>query len=48
MSDGEIDRMDEVDADPHAHEATEGDEETVLKGLYGEPDQYGIYRGVES
>lgn len=40
----EIERMDEVDADPRVHTATETDEETVLRDLYGDPDRYGIYR----
>ncbi|WP_242890301.1 hypothetical protein [Actinomadura litoris] len=40
-------RMDEVDARPEVHRATEPDEEAVLRELYGEPDQYGVYKGVE-
>ncbi|WP_157253226.1 hypothetical protein [Nonomuraea typhae] len=27
---------------------SEGDEELVLRALYGEPDQDGVYRGVGS
>ena len=41
-------RMDKVDVNPDAHRATEPDEERVLRELYGEPDQYGVFRGVES
>lgn len=37
-------RMDDVDAHPDAHRATEADEETVLRELYGEPDADGVYR----
>lgn len=29
-------------------EATEGDEEEVLRELYGEPDEDGIYRGNDT
>jgi hypothetical protein len=43
----ETEHMEQVDADPRVHRATEDDEETVLKDLYGEPDTYGVYRGVE-
>lgn len=43
MSDEE--RMDEVDAHPDAHRATEPDEAEVLRELYGEPDADGVYRG---
>ena len=32
--------------DPQAG-PTEPDEEQVLAELYGEPDQYGVYKGVE-
>ncbi|MFI0484898.1 hypothetical protein [Actinomadura sp. 9N215] len=39
-------RMVDVDVHPDAHRPTEGDEEQVLKELYGEPDQYGVYKGV--
>ncbi|XVQ12114.1 hypothetical protein ACQP1W_05910 [Spirillospora sp. CA-255316] len=39
--------MDQVDVHPDVHRATEDDEEQVLLGLYGEPDQEGIYRGEE-
>ena len=42
----EIEHMDEVDADPRVHQATEPDEEQVLAGLYGDPDQHGVYRGA--
>lgn len=42
----ETEHMDEVDADPRVHRATEDDEEAVLRELYGEPDAYGVYRGV--
>ncbi|WP_433465695.1 hypothetical protein [Spirillospora sp. CA-128828] len=32
---------------PHDRaQATEADEETVLEGLYGPPDGYGIFREV--
>ena len=34
-----------VDAHPDAHRATEADEEAVLKDLYGEPGEDGIFRG---
>jgi hypothetical protein len=37
-----------VDVHPDAHRPTASDEEAVLRGLYGEPDQYGIYRGVSA
>jgi hypothetical protein len=30
--------MDQVDAHPDVHRATEDDEEQVLLGLYGQPD----------
>ncbi|WUI02117.1 hypothetical protein OHR68_10005 [Spirillospora sp. NBC_00431] len=39
-------RMDEVDVRPEVHSATEDDEGQVLRDLYGEPDQYGVYKGV--
>lgn len=42
----EIDHMTEVDQAPGVHEATESDEEQVLRGLYGDADQYGVYRGA--
>ncbi|WP_395109770.1 hypothetical protein [Actinomadura sp. SCN-SB] len=48
MSEPEREDMDAVDVHPDAHRATELDEETVLKELYGEPDTYGVYRGVEA
>jgi len=38
-------RMSEVDVHPGVHRATEPDEEQVLRELYGEPDQDGIFRG---
>ncbi|MBO2449929.1 hypothetical protein J4573_22695 [Actinomadura barringtoniae] len=41
----EIDLMDQVDANPDVHRATEPDEEQVLRELYGEPDADGVYRG---
>ncbi|GGV34293.1 hypothetical protein GCM10010182_67760 [Actinomadura cremea] len=34
-----------VDLAPQVHEPTEPDEAAVLEGLYGEPDDDGIYRG---
>ncbi|MEW2355832.1 hypothetical protein [Spirillospora sp. NPDC029432] len=37
--------LDEVDVHPDVHRATEEDEEQVLRELYGEPDEDGIYRG---
>jgi hypothetical protein len=37
--------MDRVDANPGVHTVTEDDEEQVLKDLYGDPDDDGIYRG---
>ncbi|WP_165975222.1 hypothetical protein [Actinomadura rubrisoli] len=43
----EIEHMGEVDRHPGVHRATEADEEQVLRGLYGEPDQYGVFQGVE-
>lgn len=46
MSDEE--RMTDVDAHPDAHRATEVDEEAVLKELYGDPDDDGVYRGEGS
>lgn len=42
---GEAALMTQVDADPRVHEATEGDEEAVLRDLYGEADADGIHRG---
>lgn len=39
-------RMDEVDVNAGAHHATEADEEQVLRELYGDPDRYGIYKGM--
>ena len=44
MADDE--RMDEVDVNPGAHHATEEDEEQVLRSLYGEPCDGGIYHGT--
>lgn len=44
----EIDHMGEVDREPRVHEPTEPDEETVLRELYGDPDRYGVYKGVAS
>jgi hypothetical protein len=41
------DGLDEVDVHPDVHRATEEDEEEVLRELYGEPDEDGIYGGVE-
>lgn len=38
----------DVDRAPQAHAATEGDEEAVLRGLYGEPDGYGVFRGEKA
>ena len=46
MSDEE--RMVDVDAHPDAHRATEGDEEAVLRELYGEPGADGVFRGEGS
>ncbi|GAA4320927.1 hypothetical protein [Actinomadura luteofluorescens] len=43
----EADHMNEVDVDPGVHRATETDEEQVLRGLYGEPDAAGIFRGED-
>ncbi|REE97303.1 hypothetical protein [Thermomonospora umbrina] len=40
-------RMDEVDANPNVHRATEQDEMQVLTALYGEPDVDGVFRGEE-
>lgn len=33
-----------VDSHPDVHRATEADEEAVLRALYGEPDEHGVYR----
>lgn len=44
-TDSEIEHMDQVDQDPAVHQSTEADEETVLAGLYGDADRYGVYRG---
>lgn len=41
----EIEHMDEVDAHPDVHVATEPDEQEVLERLYGPPDPDGIFRG---
>lgn len=38
-------RMDDVDAHPDAHRATEADEEAVLREMYGPPDSAGVYTG---
>ncbi len=43
----EIEHMDEVDSDPKAHMATAEDEEEVLRQLYGQPDENGIFLGEE-
>lgn len=43
----EISHMDEVDAHPDVHRATEADEEQVLRRLYGEPDANGVH-GAEN
>ncbi|MGW2310830.1 hypothetical protein [Actinomadura luteofluorescens] len=43
--DQEIEHMDEVDAHPDVHVATEPDEQEVLERLYGPPDPDGIFRG---
>jgi hypothetical protein len=40
--------MVDVDANPNAHRATEADEEAVLREMYGEPDEDGIFRGEGS
>lgn len=32
--------------DLHEWGPSEGDEEAVLEGLYGQPDEYGIYHGT--
>lgn len=40
-------RMGQVDQAAGVHEPTEADEEAVLRELYGEPDEAGIYRGEE-
>jgi hypothetical protein len=45
MNDDE-ERMDEVDMHPDVGRATEADEEQVLRDLYGDPDEQGVYRGV--
>ncbi|MBA9003654.1 hypothetical protein [Thermomonospora cellulosilytica] len=42
---GEVLCMDRVDAHPDAHRATEPDEESVLRELYGEPGEDGVYAG---
>jgi len=39
--------MEHVDVHPDVHRATEADEEDVLRELYGEPDENGIYTGIE-
>ncbi|WP_192809676.1 hypothetical protein [Actinomadura rudentiformis] len=40
----EVDYMDLVDVHPDVHRATEPDEEQVLRDLYGEPDEDGVFR----
>ena len=35
-----------VDQDPQVHRATTGDEESMLRELYGAPNAEGIYRGA--
>lgn len=42
----EAELMPRVDLFPGAHQPTEPDEEDVLRELYGEPDQDGVYKGV--
>ncbi|WP_278045283.1 hypothetical protein [Actinomadura roseirufa] len=37
--------MPKVDVNPGVHQATEDDEEQVLRDLYGAPDPDGIFRG---
>jgi hypothetical protein len=39
----EFSRMAQVDVNPAAHRATEGDEEAVLQGLYGAPTPLGFF-----
>ncbi|MFC6884348.1 MULTISPECIES: hypothetical protein [Actinomadura] len=41
----ELTYMRQVDVHPDVHRATETDEETLLRELYGEPDSDGVYRG---
>ncbi|WP_242892401.1 hypothetical protein [Actinomadura litoris] len=43
----EVEHMAEVDVHPDVDRATEADEEQVLRELYGEPDQGGVYKGAE-
>ncbi|MFG2001287.1 hypothetical protein ACGFNU_19280 [Spirillospora sp. NPDC048911] len=40
----EVDYMKNVDVHPDVHRATEPDEDQVLRELYGEPDDDGIFR----
>ncbi|MEU5880757.1 hypothetical protein [Spirillospora sp. NPDC047279] len=40
----EVDYMDQVDVHPDVHRATESDEDQILRDLYGEPDDDGIFR----
>lgn len=44
----EIAHMSQVDVNEGVHQATEADEEAVLRELYGEPDEHGVYRGEAS
>ncbi|MWA03752.1 hypothetical protein F8568_025875 [Actinomadura sp. LD22] len=44
----EASHMDRVDVNPGVDRATEPDEEQVLRGLYGEPDADGAFRGEGS
>ncbi|MFI0353681.1 peptidoglycan-binding protein [Actinomadura sp. 9N407] len=41
-------RMDRVDVHPDVHRATEADEEQILRELYGEPDDDGVFRAAAS
>ncbi|GAA2591669.1 hypothetical protein SMC26_06900 [Actinomadura fulvescens] len=43
----EVDYMNRVDVHPDAHRATEADEDQVLRELYGEPDDDGVFRADE-
>jgi hypothetical protein len=47
-SESVADQLARVGASPLAHQATEPDEEVVLRGLYGEPDEHGFYTGEAS
>lgn len=43
MSENEIDKMSEVDANPRVHEDSTLEEQALLKKLYGDPNEDGVY-----